>query len=157
MRLLEGMSLCSHSDPARTALRDKTCSSFVRAGALTPAWLLLLFLRSPLFRDCGFVHSLHPDDSNATSLRRTILESQTRRIRQHSCSIIFASAVVAVGLTTLSSGDSCGKRSFDSYSSWQRSSATKTGWRVGNVSNIPNVPMSISLLHETLSNKTDGV
>ena len=66
---------------------------------------------------------------NATSLRRTFRESQTRRIRQNSCSVTFASAVIAVGLITLSSGDTCGKRSFDS--SW--SSATETGGCGGGV------------------------
>ena len=79
-----------------------------------------------------------------------MFESQTRRIRQNSCSITFASAVDAVGFIALSSGDSCGKRSFDS-SSWQRSSATETGGCGG------GLETSISLLHERLSNKTDGV
>ena len=53
------------------------------------------------------------------------------------------------------------QRSFDSYSSsWQKQFSDRNRRvriRVGNASDIPNVPMSTGLLRETLSHKTDGV
>ena len=74
---------------------------------------------------------------NAPSSRRTTFQSQMREIRQNSCSFTFASAVIAVGFITLSSGNSCGKRSFDSCSSWQRSSATGIGGCGGGLETCP--------------------
>ena len=65
-----------------------------------------------------------------------MFESQTRRIRQNSRPIAFASAVIAVGLIALVLEKAAG--------------STALRRKVG-------VPMSISLLHGTLSNKTDGV
>ena len=76
--------------------------------------LACMVIGGPLFSSLPIAHSLRPDARifmhNATLLRRTIFESQTTRNRQNSRPIAFASAVTAVGLIALSSGDSCGKR-----------------------------------------------
>ena len=74
--------------------------------------------------------------------------------------ITFVATVVAVGLLALGAGDSCGERSLVSLllPAKECSGRSKNMQRRdGNGSDKPNVPMSTSLLHETLFNRTDGV
>ena len=89
--------------------------------SLTAGWCTVSILTTALYAQCHFA----------------LLESQTRELDTIHALLPLIVPLFAVELIALGSGDSCGKRSFDSYSSWQRSSATETGGCGGRLETCP--------------------
>ena len=124
-----------------------------------PAWLLLLLLRGPPFPDCQFVHTLHPGDSIVCPMP---LRSGGRLSKAKRGELDKIHALLPLLWPLLQSGSL--RSVLETAAGSSALAPTPPGnrlrramWRkVGNVSDSPSVPRSMSLLLERL-NKMDGV